>query len=162
MRKALIMIVALIVCIVPFAYVNAASEERFFNYTATVESESNIEITNVSALDFGNVIPSLVYTDTDSLNIVNTGNREPTTGLNASFTTDIGGVYGLNSTTDVINASYFSLNSFALDTTGAPVEIVANTSIPAGADFNISAELEVPDGQAPGFYLGTVRINWES
>ena len=140
------------------AFVWADSE---IDYSASVSGTSNVIITTLSS-SFAACIPgNNCTTISDSLNIRNTGNEDPTTGINASFMTNVtASTYGLNVSTNYIAGGNFTLNATHLKSTNNSVEIIVNSSIPSSSDFNISATLYIPSGQAAGTYKGVVLLSW--
>lgn len=169
MKKTTILLVALIACVLPFAFAakgDFSHTQYVHNYTATVLGQSNIQVYN-DTLDFGTCVPDADCTGiASSLHVVNSGNQEPTTGLNATFMTQdtINSAFGLvnASVADsiAINASYFQLNNTPLNTDGTPVEIGINSSFPALSNITLPADLTIPAGQPAGFYYGIVNITW--
>jgi hypothetical protein len=161
MKKAIILVVALVACLLPLAFAAPGTMTwRNFTYYATVSGESNIIVTNLST-NFGTCIPNAWCTDlTNSLNVLNTGNQAPQTGINAAFTTTNTTTYGLISGANAIPGNNFWLNGTQLTSTAVPVQIIANTSIPAGANFNVTARLFIPAQQAAGAYSGIINLTW--
>lgn len=149
-------ILIIVLSIIFAVYVSADN----ISYSATIETGANVVITSLST-SFSGCSPGGNCTAiANSLRIQNLGNAIPITGLNVSFLTNISTIYGLNSSSNIINGTNFRLNNTVLLATNLSKEIVANTSITSNIDFNISAGLSIPAGQTAGTYTGTVLISW--
>ena len=129
------------------------------DYSAVITGTSNVIVTLYDGT-FGNCNPGESCVITNSLSIYNSGNANPLSGINATFTTNVSGVAGMNYTTNVINGTLFQLNQTALTADGNGTTIMLNESLGALANRTIDANLTVPAGQTAGTYTGTVRISW--
>ncbi|MBD3354786.1 hypothetical protein GF361_02265 [Candidatus Woesearchaeota archaeon] len=157
MNKKIAMLIAVfVVGILPLVLADTSDHA----YTASVGTASNIIITELDTSFSNCAVASSCDQITDSLNIQNTGNTAPSTGISAAFTSDVGGVYGLVDATNVIPGTNFQINSVALTANTSTTEVVAVGSLGAGADLNVSADLSIPGGQASGSYNGTVQLSW--
>ena len=157
MKKAILSIAMII-----FLAVMVWADDSDHTYTATVQGVSNIVITELDTA-FGTCVPGSSCTQiTDSLNVQNQGNTAPTAGLNGTFLSTNGTIYGLNLTTgaDCIAGDNFDLNGVTFTDDGTAVQVIAAGSLTAGYDANWTADLSVPAGQASGSYSGTIRLTW--
>jgi len=154
-KHGIVLLIAAIISIVPFVMADSSHD-----YTATIGSTSNIIITELDTSFSNCAVASSCDQIASSLNIQNTGNAAPSTGISAAFTTNVATVYGLVSGSDVIPGNNFELNNTALANTLSTTEIVVVGDLGAGVDFNIPADLAIPAGQAAASYTGTVQLSW--
>ena len=140
------------------AFVWADSE---ITYSASISNVSNLIVTTISS-SFATCVPGNNCTSIDnSINVRNTGNKAPATGINASFMTNVtASTYGLNFSTNYIAGGNFTLNATHLRSTNNSVEIVANGSIGSDTNISMAATLYIPSFQVAGTYKGVVLLSW--
>ena len=153
------LILSVMAAIIIISTVFAASPQNV-DYTATVSGTPNIVVTLYDG-GFGACTPGSSCSIVSSLNFANLGNQDPNSHINATFTTNVSAVYGLNSSNqNIINGTLFQLNNTALTATTLGTMIILNSSIGAGENFTVQSTLTVPNGQVAGAYAGTVQISW--
>ena len=159
MRALLIFLSTLLIVaigIVSFVMADTSSQE----YQVTITGASNIVITAMD-INFDSCLPGGNCGEImESIRMENRGNQAPGSGIDGNFTTNVSTNYGLNYTTNIINASNFQLNNTAFYTNATAREIVAAASMGAAANITVNAELAIPSGQTAGAYKGTILLTW--
>jgi hypothetical protein len=111
---------------------------------------------------FGDLLAGASKELSSSLNLTNSGGAAA--DVDAKFTTNVSGLYGLVSGTDVIGAGNFSIgtdgNEDALNDAGSDTALGLNNQVPAGSSVYYDAILTVPASQAVGSYTGNVRLTF--
>ena len=129
-------------------------------YTASVVT-SNIVVAQMNTA-FGDLLAGASNELSPSLNLTNSGGAAA--DVDAKFTTNVGGLFGLVSGTDVIGGSNFEIgtdgNEAALNDVGSDTALGPNNQVPAGSSVNYDAILTVPGSQAVGSYTGNVRLTF--
>ena len=135
-------------------------------YSAIVGEGQNTVLTIVNGTAFGNVeSPSTNNQINDTFKLNNNGNKAAE--VKAKFTSDVGGIYGLVSGTDVIGGSNFSLQADGGGTkdalNNAGTDVTLSYQVPAdGNDHAYDAWLDVPAMTPDGTYNGNVQITFST
>ena len=129
-------------------------------YTVSVVT-SDIVVTQMDTA-FGELLAGASNELSPSLNLTNSGGAAA--DVDAKFTTNVTGFFGLVSGANVIGASNFSIgtdgNETALNNAGTDTALGASNQIPAGSSVDYDAILTVPGSQAVGSYTGNVRLTF--
>ena len=156
-KKIAIALAALMVAALAAPAVMAATVD----YSATVTGGQNTAIDGTPNGAFGSVKTGSILDANVIANSVTLNNTGTDAAIvNAKFTTSVGGIYGLNSTINVIGGSNFTLgNSSFPMLSNANVDTQLD-GVPAEATVVYHAKLQVPAGQALGSYTGTVQLTF--
>jgi hypothetical protein len=146
-----------IIAMQSFAVPSLASEGNA-GYNATVLSGQNTFVQSVNGT-FGTILVGNSKVIDLSIVLNNIGDLNAT--VDAKFSTNVSGLYGLVNNTDVIGASNFSLAKAGsswvpLSNAGDDVRI---TSAQFGTQTNLNASLAVPNVPG-GAYTGTVLLTF--
>lgn len=129
-------------------------------YTASVVTSDIVVIPMNKA--FGDLLAGASKELSPSLNLTNNGGAAA--DVDAKFTTNVTGFFGLVSGTDVIGAGNFSIGTdgdeTALNNAGSDTALGLNNRVPAGSSVDYDAILTVPVSQAVGSYAGNVRLTF--
>ena len=124
-------------------------------YSATVTGGQNTVIQSSNGA-FCSIPPGSSATISPSVVLNNTG--DAAAKVEARFTTNVSGLFGMLSGSNVLNASKFEIGPtgslVALNDDGIDVQVA---TAPVGIT-NLDAKLSVPALQAPGEYSGTVIL----
>lgn len=130
-------------------------------YNATVASGQNTFVV-ASNGSFGTILVGQSKVINNSVTLNNTGDVNAT--VDARFNDSRGGIFGLVSGSNVLNATNFALGKAstgswtALNSSGADVRVT--TAQPFGAITILDARLFVPVAQPGGAYSGTVILTF--
>jgi hypothetical protein len=132
------------------------------DYTVTVCTGIDVSISAVSGA-FGDVLRGTSTEITDSFTLTNSGDWDAV--VDAKFTTEKDGTYGMVSDTAVIPGTAFSLDPddtgpIALKATNEDTQI--GTIAQGGGTMTCDALLEVPSDQAPEAYSGTIQLTFSA
>jgi len=141
----------------------AMGGEALEDVIVAVTSGQDTSITTSNAINFGSLAPGGNNTVTDAFGLTNAGNVDGHVG--ATFTTNVGAVYGLTNTTYVIGGANVSMQGPG--TLTALDNLVTDTAM--GGDNDVAADavedmwdikLNVPSGQDAAIYNGTVELTF--
>ncbi|MCK5217324.1 MAG: hypothetical protein KAJ93_06030 [Methanosarcinales archaeon] len=161
-NKLVIAIVALMVAALAAPAVMAAT----VNYEASVVT-SSVTVTTPGGTTFGDLLAGTTDNEiTGSLTLANNGGADAI--VDAKFTTNDGEAtptYGLTTTSNnVIGGNHFKIGTdgyeFALSYEDSDTALGSDNQVPAGESVSYNAILDVPSGQAPGIYSGTVQLTF--
>ena len=129
-------------------------------YNATVASGQNTYIVSADG-NFGTILVGESKVINGSIVLNNTGDVNAT--VDARFSDNMFGVYGLVSGSNLLSASNFSLMESpfggwtSLNNSGADIRVATT---PASGTTILDARLSVPPSQAGGSYSGTVILTF--
>lgn len=135
-------------------------------FTITISSGQNTAVTANTSTAFSAALPGNTVEIADSFDLTNAGNAISTVA--ATFTTNNGTLYGLDSTEGGLGGANFSLATVG-GTYTALDNLVSDTSM--NADCNVAADnvadvwkaqLVVPAGQPAAAYTGTVQLTFSN
>ncbi len=135
--------------------------QNSIGYSATVATGQNTFIQSSNGA-FGTILTGTSKVINSSVVLNNTGDLSAS--VDARFTDDIGGIFGLISGANVLAASNFELRKdtaltwTALNSSGTDVYVTS--APPSGALTVLDARLTVPEGQPGGAYSGTVVLTF--
>ena len=137
--------------------------ESLDDVIVTVTSGQDTSITTSNAINFGSLAPGDNNTVTDAFGLTNDGNVVGHVG--ATFTTNVGAIYGLTNTTYVIGGANVSMQGpgtlTALDNLAPDTDMGGDNDVAADAIEDMwDIKLNVPVGQDPAIYNGTVEITF--
>ena len=142
---------------------SAMGGEPLDDVVVTVTSGQDTSITTSNAINFGSLAPGGNNTVTDAFGLTNDGNVVGHVG--ATFTTDVGSIYGLTNSTYVIGGANVSMQGpgtlTALDNLAPDTDMGGDNDVAADAVEDMwDIKLNVPVGQYPAIYNGTVEITF--
>ena len=137
-------------------------------YTVEVSSGQSTSITATADVDFGALTPGTDDNEiADSFDLTNVGNTDCT--VSATFSTNVGAVYGLTNSTYVIGGGNFSMKNTGggtptyvdLDNLASATSMTTNNDVVADAAADVwSVTLDIPSGQYAAIYSGTVELTF--
>lgn len=159
MLSALILFVTIGLTFIP----SAMGGEPLDDVVVTVTSGQDTSISTSNAINFGSLAPGGNNTVTDAFGLTNDGNVVGHVG--ATFTTNVSTVYGLTNTTLVIGGANVSMQGpgtlTALDNLAPDTDMGGDNDVAADAVEDMwDIKLDVPAGQDPAIYNGTVEITF--
>jgi len=137
--------------------------EALDDVIVTVTSGQSTSITTSAPINFGNLAPGENNTVSDAFGLTNVGNVDGHVG--ATFTTNVGAIYGLTNTTYVIGGANVSMQGPG--TLTALDNLVTDTAMGAGNDVAADSiedlwdvKLVIPVGQDAAIYNGTIELTF--
>lgn len=158
MKKALLVVAIFVMAATMVAMPSFAAN---VGYNATVAGGQNTFVVATNG-SFGTILVGQSKIINNSVTLNNTGDVNAT--VDARFNDSRGGVYGLVSGLNVLNASNFDLRGpptgiwTALNSSGADVRVAIAPGY--GAITILDARLYVPPSQPGGSYSGTVILTF--
>lgn len=141
----------------------AVCGEALNDVIVTVTSGQDTSITTSNAINFGSLAPGGNDTVSDAFGLTNVGNVDGHVG--ATFTTNVGAVYGLTNSTYVIGGANVSMQGpgtlTALDNLVTDTAMGGDNDVVADAVEDLwDIKLNVPSGQDAAIYNGTVELTF--
>jgi len=138
------------------------------SYTVEVSSGQSTSITTTTDVTFGALNPGTDDNEiADSFGLTNVGNTDCT--VSATFSTNVGAIYGLVNTTYVIGGGNFSMRNTVgttptyvdLDNLSPATSMTTDNDVLADeAEDTWSVTLDIPAGQYAAIYTGTVELTF--
>ena len=160
--------VFMILIMIGMTLIPAAMGEPVDAYTVEVSSGQSTSITATADVDFGALNPGTDDNEiADSFSLTNVGNTDCT--VSATFSTNVGAVYGLENTTYVIGGGNFSMRNTVgttptyvdLDNLASATSMTTDNDVLADDAADVwSVTLDIPSGQYAAIYSGTVELTF--
>lgn len=160
--------VSMILIMIGMILTPAAMAASVDAYTVEVSSGQSTSITTTTDVDFGALNPGTDDNEiADSFSLTNVGNTDCT--VSATFSTNVGAIYGLTNSTYVIGGGNFSMNNtngasptyVDLDNLSPATSMTTDNDVVADAAPDVwSVTLDIPSGQYAAIYTGTVELTF--
>jgi len=160
--------VFMILIMIGMALLPAAMGAPVDSYTVEVSSGQSTSITATTDVDFGALNPGTDDNEiADSFTLTNVGNTDCT--VSATFSTNVGAVYGLTNSTYFIGGGNFSMRNTVgdtptyvdLDNLASTTSMTTDNDVLADAATDVwSVTLDIPSGQYSAIYSGTVELTF--